>query len=55
MNKYCPCCNELYTSLTPEPAMADIWNDGQVLEYCSWECIEHLSDEYQETMMESED
>jgi ribosomal protein L24E len=46
MIKSCPCCNQTFTSGTG--FVADVYSDGQELEYCSAECAEHLSDEYQE-------
>lgn len=46
ITKHCPCCDAPFTSGTGEEA--DVYSDGQSLEYCSAECVEHLQDDYQE-------
>lgn len=46
MIKHCPCCDTPFTSGTGH--VADVYSDGQELEYCSAECVEHLSDEHED-------
>lgn len=44
----CPCCNTTFDKADSEAFEADVYSDGQVLVYCSAECVEHLQDEHQE-------
>lgn len=46
MIKTCPCCNQSFTSGTGFEA--DVYSDGQSLEYCNAECCEHLADEHED-------
>ena len=43
--KCCTCC---HAELTSEVVLADVYNDGRDLEYCSAECVEHCEEEEQE-------
>lgn len=46
MTKQCPCCDTSFTSGTG--FTADVYSDGQSLEYCSAECAVALSDAHED-------
>lgn len=41
----CSCCHEL---IIGEVVLCAVGGDEVELEYCSWECVEHVEEQYQE-------